>query len=507
MLRLLIGVLLAFGFAKLLNAISFKAKPASRPVAFGLSCLVLIISLIILSLLKFYAYQELSSPPRNPLDVPGAFISAWVFYLSVKREQKNKKLNDERVIEPFKEKISESQQPVLEQKAVDCQPRDRKLPIEFDIVEAELENETKTCSACKKTIKLLAKKCRFCRAIFEQNEIEIAIKSKSIELLERKLEISLDDEVKKCPACAEPISVKSFKCEFCEEVFDPSDVEIRAKHLIFENFYEKSALSFKICPKCGHHDVYRDYTGSLWCPRCNKYVLLCSAPDIVTSKPESEPPVEKDTILDKPYILNRVNDAKRKMIITIVAGFVVIAGLTIVFIIGALDRPPEVKRNVFAGLPDVGEVEEKLENIMASEKFKKSGITLMEKGNYQQAINMFNKSVELNTLDHAAYNTRGEVYSKLNNYKQAMEDFNRAIIAINHGHEPNPKGFVGLAKILKEQNWERQEDLIQAKYYRNRGLAYEKLGNKNQAIEDLKIAAMVSDKEAQKYLLSRGMSW
>ena len=182
-----------------------------------------------------------------------------------------------------------------------------------------------------------------------------------------------------------------------------------------------------------------------------------------------------------------MNDAKRKMTITIVAGFVVIAGLTIVFIIGALDRPPEVKRNVFAGLPDVGEVEEKLEKIMASEKFKKSGITLMEKGNYQQAINMFNKSVELNPLDHAAYNTRGEVYSKLNNYKQAMEDFNRAIIAINHGHEPNPKGFVGLAKILKEQNWERQEDLIQAKYYRNRGLAYEKLGNKNQAIEDLKI--------------------
>jgi len=46
-----------------------------------------------------------------------------------------------------------------------------------------------------------------------------------------------------------------------------------------------------------------------------------------------------------------------------------------------------------------------------------------------------------------------------------------------------------------------------AKYYRNRGLAYEKLGNKNQAIEDLKTAARVGDKEAQKYLLSKEMTW
>ena len=131
----------------------------------------------------------------------------------------------------------------------------------------------------------------------------------------------------------------------------------------------------------------------------------------------------------------------------------------------------------------------------------------MEKSDYQQAIVEFNKSTELEPLDHEAYNNRGEAYFKLGNYQQARDDFNKALIAINNGHEPNPGGFVGLAEINKRFNIQFPRQSLEAKYYRNRGLAYEKLGNKNQATKDLKTAAMVGDQEAQKYLLSKEMAW
>jgi tetratricopeptide (TPR) repeat protein len=103
---------------------------------------------------------------------------------------------------------------------------------------------------------------------------------------------------------------------------------------------------------------------------------------------------------------------------------------------------------------------------------------------HQQAITEYNKLIEKNPLDHEAYNSRGESHLKFENYQQATEDFNRAIIAL-------------------------QQSIIgpEAKYFRNRGLAYEKLGNGKQAIEDMKTAAMAGDKEAQKYLLSKEMTW
>lgn len=128
------------------------------------------------------------------------------------------------------------------------------------------------------------------------------------------------------------------------------------------------------------------------------------------------------------------------------------------------------------------------------EELNKNGIAFIEAGNYQQAINEFNKLIELNPVDHEAYNSRGEAYLKLGNFKQAKEDFNRAIISIKKQRKINGLPALhnfGLEKI----------------YYRNRGLAYEKLGNKNQAIDDMKTAAKEGDKEAQKYLLSREMDW
>ncbi|MBU4356946.1 MAG: hypothetical protein KJ822_16650 [Proteobacteria bacterium] len=188
----------------------------------------------------------------------------------VKLEQKNKKQNADKVTEgPFKEEKSEPQKPVLERKKVDLHLSDNKCPADLDIDEADLINETKVCSACKNTIKLLAKKCRFCGVIFEQNEFDKAIKSRSIEIIERKLEISLDEEVVMCPGCAELINIKSMECEWCREVFDPSEVENKAKGMIY-----RKRKGNKKCPICGkwsvHTAIIEDHSLGLWCPNCKK---------------------------------------------------------------------------------------------------------------------------------------------------------------------------------------------------------------------------------------------
>jgi len=75
--------------------------------------------------------------------------------------------------------------------------------------------------------------------------------------------------------------------------------------------------------------------------------------------------------------------------------------------------------------------------------------------------------------------SRGGVYVKLGNHKQAIADYNKAI------------------KLNAE---------FPLAYY-NRGLAYSAFGNHNQAITDLKIAARLGLKEAQDYLKQQGIAW
>ncbi len=74
---------------------------------------------------------------------------------------------------------------------------------------------------------------------------------------------------------------------------------------------------------------------------------------------------------------------------------------------------------------------------------------------------------------------RGGAYVKLDNHNQAIADYDKAI----------------------ELNAEF------ALAYYNRGLAYSAFGNHNQAIADWKIAARLGLKEAQDYLKQQGIVW
>ncbi len=132
----------------------------------------------------------------------------------------------------------------------------------------------------------------------------------------------------------------------------------------------------------------------------------------------------------------------------------------------------------------------------------------MKNGNYEHAIIEFNKSIDLDPLNHKAYNNRGEAHLKLGHYQRARQDFSRAIISCQKSKDSKTSDSLHDLNVHLDASMPNSDgSLPEAKYYRNRGLAYEKLGNKKQAIVDMKTAAKSGDKEAQKYLLSKEMTW
>jgi tetratricopeptide (TPR) repeat protein len=80
---------------------------------------------------------------------------------------------------------------------------------------------------------------------------------------------------------------------------------------------------------------------------------------------------------------------------------------------------------------------------------KHLGIAEYEKGNYQEAIEYYNKGLEARPGDSCLFNNRGLAYYSLEQYNKAVADYNRAI--------------------------ELRSDFVDAYY--NRGLAYFRKGS------------------------------
>ncbi len=91
--------LIIWGLAIMLNKTAFKNSPASRGVSWGLAILLFFINVIALSALKFLRYQVISEDigatitPRNPLDMPGAFIFSCLFFTLLNKIEKRNRGN------------------------------------------------------------------------------------------------------------------------------------------------------------------------------------------------------------------------------------------------------------------------------------------------------------------------------------------------------------------------------------------------------------------------------
>lgn len=151
-----------------------------------------------------------------------------------------------------------------------------------------------------------------------------------------------------------------------------------------------------------------------------------------------------------------------------------------------------------------------IKELSSIEWFEKGWI-LGRSDNSNDAIDAFNKSIDLNPKYAEAYCYRGLHYAKLNNNNQAMKDCKRAI-------ELNPKFALaylcsGLiySQLLKhhqailEFNKAIEFDPKLPISYCGRGLSYFALGNRNQAIEDMKTAAKLGYSEANDLLTKWGV--
>ncbi|MFZ3122344.1 MAG: tetratricopeptide repeat protein [Thermodesulfovibrionales bacterium] len=145
--------------------------------------------------------------------------------------------------------------------------------------------------------------------------------------------------------------------------------------------------------------------------------------------------------------------------------------------------------------------------------FSYRGLAYDNLGNLQQAFNDYNKAIQLDPKDASAYIFRGGAQAELENYQQAINDYSKAI-------QLNPKDAIayslrGLAQAGLKNYQQAINDYSKAiqldpnndRAYYYRGLAYYELKNKQKAIEDFKIAAKLGSYEAKDYLREKGIKW
>lgn len=128
------------------------------------------------------------------------------------------------------------------------------------------------------------------------------------------------------------------------------------------------------------------------------------------------------------------------------------------------------------------------------------GVALVVEGKYNEAIEVFNKAIQLNPNDAVAYNNRGAAYGQIGNYKQQIEDCNKALqldpkdaVAYNnrgvaYGELGNHEQEIADCTKAIELN-----PRLAVAYY-HRGLAYQKLGNRKQAEKDKRSAYALNPK-------------
>jgi protein O-mannosyl-transferase len=133
------------------------------------------------------------------------------------------------------------------------------------------------------------------------------------------------------------------------------------------------------------------------------------------------------------------------------------------------------------------------------------GYFLFNQANYNEAINDFNKSIELDPADAHAYNLRGMVFMNNNRNEDAVNDFNKAI-QLDPG---NADTYVNRGWVFMNEgrNNEAIEDYNKAikldpdyeVAYNNRGIYFINENRNNEAIKDFDKAIELNPSYAEAY--------
>jgi len=134
-------------------------------------------------------------------------------------------------------------------------------------------------------------------------------------------------------------------------------------------------------------------------------------------------------------------------------------------------------------------------------------------GNYKQALDDFNKAIEINPYHATGYTGRGLLYANLGYYQQSIQDFDKAIrinpydseLYYNRGLSYKLSGKYQQA--IQDFNKAIQLNPRNIDAYLYRGFTYLYSGFYHQAIKDFQDAAQLGDIQAQSYLKSKGIGW
>jgi tetratricopeptide (TPR) repeat protein len=144
------------------------------------------------------------------------------------------------------------------------------------------------------------------------------------------------------------------------------------------------------------------------------------------------------------------------------------------------------------------------ENRTANDWFK-IATDFVAKGDYENAVSFFNRTIELEPNMSEAYLYRGLAYRNMQKYKEALADYNKLLsIEPNSAPAYNNRGVVywkqgkhkeALADYNKTISLAPNDYIV----YNNRGVVYYEMGNYDSALADYSKAISLNPKFAQSY--------
>jgi len=144
-------------------------------------------------------------------------------------------------------------------------------------------------------------------------------------------------------------------------------------------------------------------------------------------------------------------------------------------------------------------------NPNSAETYSKRGNIYSRLKKYDEAMEDHNKAIELNPKNAGAYNNRGVVYNALKEYEKAMEDYNKAIeLYSNSADIYNNRGniYSGLKKYDEAIEDYNKAIGLNPKFsmaYSNRGNVYSILKENEKAITDYNKAIELNPDYAEAY--------
>ncbi len=148
----------------------------------------------------------------------------------------------------------------------------------------------------------------------------------------------------------------------------------------------------------------------------------------------------------------------------------------------------------------------------SAETYNNRGVAWRKKKEYDKAIADYNKAIELKPDYAEAYNNRGVAWKKKKKYDKAIEDYNKAIeLEPNDASAYNNRGAAWIEKkeydkAIKDCNkaLELKPDFAYA--YNNRGVAWAEKKEYDKAIENYNKAIELKPDYAEAYN-NRGVAW